>query len=56
MFMQVMHLKEKLDEEEALSRSLRSAFDGSVVSLPSLSSLFLPPQAIPIPHIMLFIS
>ncbi|WZY90759.1 hypothetical protein YC2023_047494 [Brassica napus] len=40
----VMHLKERLEEEEALSRSLRSAFDGSVVSLPSLSSLFLPPQ------------
>ncbi|KAG2309363.1 hypothetical protein Bca52824_029111 [Brassica carinata] len=44
----VMHLKERLEEEEALSRSLRSAFDGSVVSLPSLSSLFLPPQATPL--------
>ncbi|KAL1217784.1 hypothetical protein V5N11_009558 [Cardamine amara subsp. amara] len=40
----VMHLKERLEEEEAVSRTLRAAFDGSVVSLPSLSSLFLPPQ------------
>ncbi|KAL0740163.1 hypothetical protein Bca4012_081676 [Brassica carinata] len=49
----VMHLKERLEEEEALSRSLRSAFDGSVVSLPSLSSLFLPPQATPLLSIVL---
>jgi len=47
-FMQVMHLKERLEEEEAVTRTLRAAFDGSIVSLPSLSSLFLPPQAIPI--------
>ncbi|ESQ52649.1 hypothetical protein EUTSA_v10017752mg, partial [Eutrema salsugineum] len=40
----VMHLKEKLEDEEALSRTLRSAFDGSAVSLPSLSSLYIPPQ------------
>ncbi|XP_020884842.1 uncharacterized protein LOC9315878 isoform X1 [Arabidopsis lyrata subsp. lyrata] len=40
----VMHLKERLEEEEAVSRTLRAAFDGSIVSLPSLSSLFLPPQ------------
>ncbi|CAA0375736.1 unnamed protein product [Arabidopsis thaliana] len=44
----VMHLKERLEEEEAVTRTLRVAFDGSIVSLPSLSSLFLPPQAIPI--------
>ncbi|VVB02754.1 unnamed protein product [Arabis nemorensis] len=40
----VMHLKEKLEEEEAMSRGLRAAFDGSIVSFPSLSSSFLPPQ------------
>jgi len=40
----VMHLKERLEEEEAVTRTLRAAFDGSIVSLPSLSSLFLPPQ------------
>ncbi|KFK36857.1 hypothetical protein AALP_AA4G180700 [Arabis alpina] len=42
----VMHLKEKLEEEEALSRNLQAAFNGStsIVSLPSLSSPFLPPQ------------
>ncbi|CAN8317329.1 unnamed protein product [Cochlearia groenlandica] len=45
----VLYLKEKLEEEEALSRSLRSVFNGSVSSLPSLSSSFLAPQAIPIP-------
>ncbi|XP_019101007.1 PREDICTED: uncharacterized protein LOC109125163 [Camelina sativa] len=40
----VMHLKERLEEEEAIKRTLKASFDGSVVSLPSMSSLFLPPQ------------
>ncbi|XP_019101242.1 PREDICTED: uncharacterized protein LOC104785463 [Camelina sativa] len=42
----VMHLKERLEEEEAIKRTLKAAFDGSVVSLPSMSSLFLPPQCL----------
>lgn len=46
--MQVKHLKERLEEEEAVNRTLQAAFDGSVVSLPSISSLFLPPQVKPI--------
>ncbi|XP_023640692.1 uncharacterized protein LOC17889332 isoform X2 [Capsella rubella] len=40
----VMHLKERLEEEQAVNKTLQAAFHGSVVSLPSISSLFLPPQ------------